>query len=104
MTDTFRLEKDVHLSTARKRVAASTYFENKDDEEGESTLYGYDILKNVKTLAQHVKTLVVADPVNAKKRIDYDYDLVSGKVNMVSYQAAKGDQFFPGNLQPYEPR
>jgi RHS repeat-associated protein len=70
------------------------YLENADDAEGDSTLYSYDILGNVKTLLQHVKALVAVDANNGRKRIDYDYDLVSGKVNMVSYQSGKGDQFY----------
>jgi len=83
-----------NISTSRKRVVASIYLENKDDAEGDSTLYSYDILGNVNTLLQHIKALMAFDATNGKKRIDYDYDLVSGKVNMVSYQPGKGDQFF----------
>ena len=79
---------------SRKRVTASIYLENEGDVEGDSTLYSYDISGNVKTLLQHVKALVAVDPVNGKKRMDYEYDLVSGKVNLVSYQKGKGDQFF----------
>jgi RHS repeat-associated protein len=82
------------FNTSRKRVTASVYLENKTDTEGDSTLYNYDISGNVKTLVQHVKALVAVDAANGKKRIDYDYDLVSGKVNLVSYQKDKGDQFF----------
>ncbi|MGV3768134.1 MAG: RHS repeat-associated core domain-containing protein [Chitinophagaceae bacterium] len=81
------------LSSSRKRVVASIYLENSGDAVGDSTLYSYDISGNVKTLVQHIKALVEADPSNGKKRIDYDYDLVSGKVNMVRYQEGKGDQF-----------
>ncbi|MFC0773043.1 LamG-like jellyroll fold domain-containing protein [Terrimonas alba] len=82
------------ISTSRKRVTASIYLENKNDTEGDSTIYSYDINGNVKTLVQHVKTLVAVDASNGKKRIDYDYDLVSGKVNSVAYQHGKGDQFY----------
>jgi RHS repeat-associated protein len=82
------------FNTSRKRVTASIYLENKSDTEGDSTLYNYDIIGNVKTLVQHVKALVAVDATNGKKRIDYEYDLVSGKVNTVSYQQDKGDQFF----------
>ena len=48
---------------------------------------------NVKTLVQHSKMLVAADNANGEKRIDYQYDLISGKVNKVIYQPGKGDQF-----------
>ena len=81
-------------STSRKRVVASIYFDNAGDAEGDSSLYVYDIIGNVKTLLLHNKLLVAADNSNGRKRIDYDYDLVSGKVNMVSYQHGKGDQFY----------
>ncbi len=49
--------------------------------------YSYDVHGNVKTLVQEIanKTLV--------KRLDYDYDLVSGKVNVLTYQANQSDQF-----------
>jgi hypothetical protein len=92
-------DNPVHLtlqtaSNSRKRVVASIYLENQNDSEGDSTLYSYDLTGNVKTLVQHVKALVAADADNGKKRMDYDYDLVSGKVNKVSYQRGKGDQFF----------
>ena len=83
-----------NYSTSRKRVTASIYLENADDEEGDSTIYSYDINGNVKTLLQHIKALVAVDETNGKKRIDYDYDLVSGKVNSVAYQHGKGDQFY----------
>jgi RHS repeat-associated protein len=81
-------------TTSRKRVVASVYLENGSDHEGDSTLYAYDILGNVHTLVQHIMSLVAADAANGKKMINYDFDLASGKVNMVSYQEGKGDQFF----------
>jgi len=47
--------------------------ENKNDAEGDSTLYSYDILGNVKTLVQHIKALVAADATNGKKRTAHGY-------------------------------
>lgn len=82
-----------NILASRKRVTASIYLESSGNGEGDSTLYNYDILGNVKTLQQHIKALVAVDGTNGKKQIDYDYDLVSGKVNRVSYQLGKGDQF-----------
>jgi hypothetical protein len=83
-------------STSRKRVVASIYLDNANDTEGDSSLYVYDILGNVKTLINHIKALADFDDINhkRKRRMDYDYDLVSGKVNMVSYSDGKGDQFY----------
>jgi RHS repeat-associated protein len=48
--------------------------------------YSYDVHGNVKTLVQEIgnKTLV--------KRIDYDFDLLSGKINLFTYQAGQTDQ------------
>jgi hypothetical protein len=45
----------------------------------------------VNILEQHIKALVEADPVNGKKRMMYNYDLVSGKVNGLDYQPGKAD-------------
>ena len=61
--------------------------------------YNYDIHGNVKTLYQDNKQLADLgveleneDLENQRyKRIDYDYDLVSGKVNQVAFQAGQPD-------------
>lgn len=82
------------FATSRKRIVASVYLENASDAAGDSTLYGYDLSGNIKTLLQHIKALVGVDAANGKKRIDYDYDLVTGRVNLTRYQEGKGDQFF----------
>ena len=50
------------------------------------TYYTYDIHGNVRSLLQNVPGL---EP----KRTDYNYDLVSGKVNYVMYQYGHPDQF-----------
>lgn len=67
----------------RKRVATATYSDtyNSDNLKYDyATHYSYDIHGNVKTLWQDNPLL---DDLEAQrfKRIDYDYDLVSGKVN-----------------------
>jgi len=85
----------------RKRVASVTYedvFDNNPCTYNHATHYSYDIHGNVKNLLQDNKAL--ATPLNNPlasqrfKRTDYDYDLISGKVNMVSYQAGQADAFF----------
>jgi hypothetical protein len=65
----------------RTRVASVTYQESPGTSYDQASHYSYDVHGNVKTLIQEIanKTLV--------KRIDYDYDLISGKVNLVTYQA-----------------
>jgi RHS repeat-associated protein len=80
-------------STSRKRVSATTYQDTEAETDPDASYYSYDIMGNVKTLIQRSKMLVAADNSNGEKRIDYQYDLISGKVNKVIYQPGKGDQF-----------
>ena len=62
-----------------------------------ATHYCYDIHGNVKTLWQDNKGILSYLPSSLAnqrmKRIDYDYDLVSGKVNYVYYQRDSNDCF-----------
>ena len=77
----------------RSRVVSITYSDIDDTVQYNSAShYSYDISGNVKTLIQENKSLDIVN--RGLKRIDYDYDLVSGKVNLVSYQADSLDQFF----------
>jgi YD repeat-containing protein len=57
-----------------------------------ATHYSYDIHGNVFSLVQENKMLQM--PLQQYKQIDYQYDLVSGKVNTVTYQYKQPDQFF----------
>jgi RHS repeat-associated protein len=76
-----------------------------------ATYYSYDIHGNVDTLVQDNNTGYMkyinpfeTDPVilnseanssrNRFKKMVYDYDLISGKVNKVSYQPSMTDQFY----------
>ncbi|HVU56937.1 MAG TPA: RHS repeat-associated core domain-containing protein [Puia sp.] len=59
-----------------------------------ATYYSYDILGNVDTLVQDYKLGSMANQLNRLKKIVYDYDLVSGKVNKVSYQHGQVDAFY----------
>jgi YD repeat-containing protein len=54
--------------------------------------FSYDAIGNVSTLVQDNPYLQYMG--QRFKRIDYDYDLLSGKVNMVSYNRGKADQFY----------
>ncbi|MCG2613738.1 RHS repeat-associated core domain-containing protein [Terrimonas sp. NA20] len=59
------------------------------------TFYSYDIHGNVDKLVQHYNFGVMeSNAGNAFKKMEYEYDLVSGKVNKVSYQKGVPDQFF----------
>ena len=71
----------------RKRVALSTYRDAATDTVKQATYYNYDLDGNVQTLYQQVAGLGI-------KRMDYEYDLISGKVNFVRYQDGKPDQFY----------
>jgi RHS repeat-associated protein len=56
------------------------------------THFSYDALGNIKTLVQDNPYM---DYLGQRfKRIDYDYDLLSSKINMVSYNRGKPDQFY----------
>ncbi|MFB9844039.1 RHS repeat domain-containing protein [Mucilaginibacter ginsenosidivorans] len=79
---------DLAQANLRKRVAASTYQETAGAEVKQATYYDYDIDGNVKTLYQQI------DGLGEPKQIAYEYDLISGKVNFVSYQKGQPDQFY----------
>ncbi|MEZ4939331.1 MAG: RHS repeat-associated core domain-containing protein [Saprospiraceae bacterium] len=78
----------------RNRVATILFEESNDDVDSTysyATHYSYDIAGNVKQLVQDFPEL---DTVGHRyKRIGYDYDLISGKVNYVYYQRDSIDQF-----------
>ncbi len=79
----------------RNRVATVTY----TDGSGASTYdhaahYCYDIHGNVKTLIQENTNSELTTFDQNLKRINYDYDLVSGKVNKVSYEDGQADAFY----------
>ena len=82
----------------RNRVSSILYFdyykENQLDLKSYkfASHYSYDEHGNVKTLVQDYKWLA---PLSARFfRIDYAYDLISGNVKQVSYQAGKPDAFY----------
>ncbi|MEO9023277.1 MAG: hypothetical protein ABI237_18530 [Ginsengibacter sp.] len=56
--------------------------------------YTYEIHGNVDTLLQDYNTGIMKSTKNRYKKIVYDYDLISGKVNIVSYQPGDNDAFY----------
>jgi len=80
------------LSNLRNRVATVTYAEDPAVANyNTASHYSYDIHGNVKTLYQEdIALQSLGYDIN---RLDYDYDLVSGKVNEVHYNNGKPDQF-----------
>ncbi len=82
----------------RKRIGTVMYEEVFDGDAttyNYATHYSYDVHGNVSTLVQDNQSLLaISDPdVQAQqfKRMDYDYDLISGNVHQVSYQAGEID-------------
>lgn len=80
-------------SNTRKRVSAT--FIDTDANFGNGftygTIYNYDIHGNVKGLLQYNPNMPTA---HIMKRIEYTYDLISGKVNEVAYQKGQADAFY----------
>ncbi|WP_144695827.1 CdiA C-terminal domain-containing protein [Chitinophaga vietnamensis] len=85
-------------NNVRNRVAYSMVYNNYADIAGgnyaSATFYGYDIHGNVDTLLQDYKKGLLNDGANRFKKIIYDYDLISGKVNLVSYSPGFKDAFY----------
>ncbi|MBI1183057.1 hypothetical protein GC194_02205, partial [bacterium] len=76
----------------RNRVAAVYYLTDTTADYSFASHYSYDVHGNVKTIIQEFVEL--EDFGSRYKRIDYEYDLVSGNVNKVCYQPGEADQFF----------
>jgi RHS repeat-associated protein len=64
-----------------------------DNTNGHLTAYSYDVHGNVKELVQDFKPLSAAGHHFGAFHTAYSYDLVSGNVNQVKYQAGKTDGF-----------
>jgi len=78
----------------RNRVATSTYEDIKDSDPltyQTATHYSYDIMGNVTSLLNENRNLQSIS--HHLKRVNYDFDLISGKVNRVTYQPNQPDQF-----------
>ncbi|MBT2563802.1 AHH domain-containing protein [Pedobacter sp. ISL-68] len=76
----------------RKRVSASIYRDNRSTAAINASYYSYDVGGNVKRLYQQINGLGI-------KTLDYEYDLISGKVNLLAYQHSRTatpekDQFY----------
>jgi RHS repeat-associated protein len=85
-------------ATQRKRIVHVTYedvYDNNDATYDHATHYDYDIHGNVKTLLQDNKLMSAITDIASQrfKRLDYNYDLVSGNVHRVDYQTGKADQW-----------
>ncbi len=80
----------------RNRVTAVLRYDNypiADTDFNSGLFYSYDIHGNVKEFVTYINDpLMVLLEQNIKK-VQYDYDLISGNVNMVTYQKGQNDQF-----------
>src|SRR5205085_11288182 len=88
----------------RNRVSY-TYVKNMESSDPDytwdaATFYSYDIHGNMDTLLQDYKTGMGTIACNNEpsgnrwKKMVYQYDLISGKVNEVAYQPGRVDQFY----------
>jgi len=76
----------------RKRVSYNSIDENGDGIPEYSTYYSYDPMGNVLTVMQDNPQL--SDLPNQEfKRVDYEFELISGNVLSVNYQTGQYDQF-----------
>lgn len=80
----------------RKRVSASYLDNNGNLNDGyeSATFYSYDIHGNVDVHLEDNPGLAGQGILQRFKKTDYEYDLISGKVNQVKYQASKPDAFY----------
>ncbi|MFK6999644.1 thrombospondin type 3 repeat-containing protein [Flavobacterium oreochromis] len=83
-----------------KRVAAVFYYDQYPGDKNElnyknAIYYNYDIHGNVSELVNHSNDLGLDNYEGNQgvKRVVYDYDLISGNVNKVTYQPKAPDQF-----------
>ncbi|SKA40210.1 RHS repeat-associated core domain-containing protein [Chitinophaga eiseniae] len=85
-------------NNVRNRVSYSMVYDNIADttaaKYNSATFYSYDIHGNVDTLVQDYKRGTMADSMNRFKKVIYDYDLLSGKVNQVAYQPGNKDALY----------
>jgi hypothetical protein len=81
-----------HQQNLRGRVSSIIYKDKNIAAYNYATHYSYDKHGNVKTLIQEFPELY--NMGYEYFRMDYQYDLLSGKVNEVSYQKGRPDQFF----------
>ncbi len=79
----------------RGRVASIAYYDELSSSINDydvATHYSYDVHGNVKTIYQEIDAM--ENYQSRFKKIEYEYDLISGKVLLVKYQVGAPDQFF----------
>jgi len=94
-------DEGLYQQNLRNRVSF-IYIENTDNAANwdAATFYSYDPHGNIDTLLQDYKSGMGtihcnnSNGTNEYKRVVYNYDLISGKVNQVVYQPGMADQFY----------
>ena len=81
-----------NYATLRNRIASTTYEDITDDSYNNAVHYEYDIHGNVKRMVYDNPELAAFGVDERYKTTQYKYDLLTGKVNEVKYQAGKKDQ------------
>ena len=82
----------------RKRISATKFFKDLSATDtffvnyDYCSYYSYDAAGNVKVLTHDFPRLAAYN--QRYKRVDYDYDLISGKVNLISYDRGFADQYY----------
>ncbi len=61
--------------------------------QSQAVYYTYDVVGNVKQLVRQINALSTGYFDEEFKTVDYEYDIASGKVNRVVYQAGEPDQY-----------
>ena len=85
------------LNNLRTRVAKVAYYPNYYILNGatikpeHAVMYNYDVQGNVTQIIRYIKGLEVLN--QHLKKVDYQFDVVSGKVESVTYQNGKVDQY-----------
>ncbi|WP_299883450.1 RHS repeat-associated core domain-containing protein [uncultured Lacinutrix sp.] len=82
----------------RNRVTAVLYFNKYSDQVDllkydNALFYNYDVHGNVKELVTDIANEDLIDLNQRVKKVQYEYDLISGNVNQVTYQKNNNDQF-----------
>jgi YD repeat-containing protein len=82
----------------RNRISWTARYNNEDSlntgGHSSATFYSYDVLGNIDVLLQDYKEGEMAKAGYRFKKIAYNYDLASGKVNQVAYQPGSADAFY----------
>ena len=76
----------------RKRIASLTFQKVDGGPIASATHFSYDIHGFIKSMIQEIPALDIYG--QSLKRIDYEYDLITGNVHEIKYQQGFKDQFF----------